>query len=148
MTPGRVRRLANCEDDVLDELREQQDVGHVRLESLLEQPRRAVRRDEENRGAGVLADRGKLVRGQARAPRRVEDGVQVAARQRAGAVSDANTRADHLDLGVVRERLAQLLESLAGPRRIDSDALTLSCLCCGAHRGLLPGPSNCNVCES
>ena len=106
MTPGRVGRLANCEDDVLDELREQQDVGHVRLERLLEQPRRAVRRDEENRGAGVLADRGKLVRGQARAPRRVEDGVQVAARQRAGAVIDANTRTDHLDLGVVRERLA------------------------------------------
>jgi hypothetical protein len=34
---GRVRSLADREDDVLGQLREQQDVGDVRVERLLEQ---------------------------------------------------------------------------------------------------------------
>ena len=64
MPSGRVRRLADCEDDVLDELGQKQDVGDVCIQSLLEQPRGAARREHQNGGTSVLPDRRELVPGQ------------------------------------------------------------------------------------
>src|SRR5262249_47735015 len=72
-----------------------------------------------------LAQRCQLVGGQARAPGRMEDGVQVAARQRRSAFGDGCTRADELDFRVVCKRVAELLEPFAGSGRVDADALAV-----------------------
>ena len=139
MPAGRVRRLADREDDVLDELRQQQDVRDVRIQSLLEQPRRAARREQEDRGTRVLPDCRKLVRGQRRGPGCMEDGVQVAARQGRSAVGDVGARPDEFDLGMAGKRVAELVEPFTGSGGVDAHAL--GCLGSGAHYGLLPGPS-------
>jgi len=88
MPARRVRGLPDREDHVLDELRQEQDVVHVRVQRLLEQSGRAARRDDQDRGACVLANGCELVRGQCRAPGRMEDGVQVTARQRRSAFGE------------------------------------------------------------
>src|SRR5689334_11931885 len=134
--PRRVRRLANRKDDVLDELWQQEDIGDVRLECLLEHARRPARGNDQDRGASVLANSCKLVRGQTRAPGRMEDGVQVAARQRRSAVGDMRARADEFDFRVSRERLAKLLEAFARTRCVDADALAFLCLRCVHQRYL------------
>src|SRR5438034_4111316 len=64
MPSRRMGGLPNRKDHVLDELREQDDVGDVRIQRLLEQPRRAARSDDQDRGAGVLTNGCELVRGQ------------------------------------------------------------------------------------
>ena len=150
--------LLDREDDVLDELRKQQDVGNVRVQCLLEQPRRAARRNDQDRGAGVLTNSCKLVRGQGRAPGRMEDGVQVTARQRRSAFDHGRGRADHFDLGMVREGLAQLLEPFAGAGGEDAHPLALCGVSpsgqCGLPKfaaqdgGLFPGPSKSIRAES
>ena len=106
MTPRRVGGLADREDHVLDELRQEQDVRDIGVQRLLEHPGRAARRHDQDRGAGVLANGCKLVRGQGRTPGRMEDGVQVTARQRRSAFGHGRARADHLDLGMACEGLA------------------------------------------
>ena len=56
-----VARLAEREDDVLGQLRQQQDVGDsFGVERLVEQGRRLARGEDHDRRAGVLADRGDL----------------------------------------------------------------------------------------
>src|SRR2546426_12178223 len=62
--------------------------------------------------------------------------------------SDVGARADQFDLGMVGERLAQLLEPFAGSGCVDSHALALGCLSARRHHGLLPGPSKSMVRES
>jgi len=52
-------------------LRQQQDVGDVVLERVLEQLGRAVRGEQDDRGPGVLAQGRDLVDGQRRGARRV-----------------------------------------------------------------------------
>src|SRR6266542_4085981 len=109
--PTRVGRLADREDDVLDQLREQQDVGDLGLQRLLEHDRRPAGSDDQNRGARLITNGCELIRRQTRAPGRVEDGVQVAARQGRSSFGDCDACADQLELRMTREGLAQLLEA-------------------------------------
>ena len=106
------------------------------VQRVLEHSRGTAGRDDEDWSASVLANGCELVRGQTRAPGPVEDGVQVAAPQGRSAVGDVCARADELDLGVTGERFAELLEALAGARRVHPHALAFSCHC-GAHLGPL-----------
>ena len=105
--------LADREDDVLGQLREQQDVGDVGVERGLEQGGGLARGEQDDRCLRVLADGRELVGGQLRAAGRVEDGAEVAAGECARAVGDGLGVADELDLAVPRERLVELVE---GPR--------------------------------
>jgi len=126
-----VRRLANREDDVLDQLREQQDVGHVSVQRLVEQPGRAAGCNQQDRRTRVLADRVDLVCRERRAPGRVQDRLEMTPGECAGAARDVGARADHLDLGMACEGLAQLVEPFAGSGRVQPHALAL----CGVGSG-------------
>ncbi len=142
--PSNFARLADREDDVLDQLREQQDVGDLGLQRLLEHDRRPAGSDDQNRGARLLTNGCELIRRQTRAPGRVEDGVQVAARQGRSSVGDCDACADQLELRMTREGLAQLLEALAGTRAVDAHALSLIGVRNVVTHGygpLWPGPS-------
>ena len=90
--------LADGEDDVLGHLREEQDVGDVRVQRLLEQDRGLARGEQDDRRPRVLADRGDLVDGERRAPRPVEDLLEVPTGEDAGRLGHADARADELDL--------------------------------------------------
>jgi hypothetical protein len=59
-----VRGFAEREHDVVRQLRQQQDVGDVCVERLVEQARCLTRCDEHHRRSRVLSNRGELVRGQ------------------------------------------------------------------------------------
>ena len=100
-----MRGLADRERHVFDELREKQDVRHVRVQRLLEQRGRPAGSNDQDRGAGELANRSELVRRQRGAPRRMEDGVQVTAGERGCASGNVGACAHQLDLGMARERL-------------------------------------------
>ena len=138
---GRVRRLADREDDVLDELRAASRTSATSASSACSSSPAAARGEQDHRRTRVLADRRQLVRGQRRSPCCVQDGVQVAACQRRGSFGDVGAGADQLDLGVVGERLAELLEPFTGSGGVNHSRAELF-LGCGAHYGLLPGPSN------
>jgi hypothetical protein len=118
-----VRRLADREDDVLGQLRQEQHVGHVGVERLLEERRVRSRGEHDHRRGRLLADRGQLVDGQRGRPGRVEHGAEVAAGESRRCLADLLARADDLELRVVGERLAEILEAFARPREVDADAL-------------------------
>ena len=103
-----VRRLADREDDVLGQLRKQQDVGDVRLEGVLEQVGRLARGDEDDRRPGQLADGDQLVRRQARRARRVEHDLQMSAGERGCGSCDvlARTRGARAPRGCRASRAA------------------------------------------
>src|SRR6185437_14337606 len=71
---------------------------------------------------------------------RVQDGVEVAAGERRGALGDRDARTQQLELGMARQRLAELVEALARTRAVETQTLALGGLRC-RHHGLLPGPS-------
>ena len=79
-------RLADREDDVLRQLREEQDVGDVGVECVLEQRGRLTGGEQDDRCLRVLADRGELVGRQLGAAGCVQHGAEVAAGERAGAL--------------------------------------------------------------
>ena len=97
--------LADREDDVLGQLWEQEDVGDVGIECLLEQRRRFARGDEDDRSLRVLADGGQLVGGQRGAARRVQDGLEMTAGECARTFADLFGSPDELDLAVSPEGL-------------------------------------------
>ena len=66
-----MRGLADREDDVVRQLREQEDVGDVRVERLLEEGRRLAGREDDDRRLRVLPDLRDLVLRERRRPRRV-----------------------------------------------------------------------------
>ena len=74
-----MRGLAEREHDIVRQLGEEQDIGDVRVECLVEQARCLAGRDEHDRRPSVLADRGELVRRQRRRTGRVEHDLQMAA---------------------------------------------------------------------
>jgi hypothetical protein len=91
-------RLADREHDVLRQLWEQEDVGNVGVKCLLEQGRRLTRGEQDDRRLRVLADGCDFVDGQSRAARGVQDSLQMASRQGAGAFTDLVRLADELEL--------------------------------------------------
>ena len=128
-------RLANREHDVLRQLREQEDVGDIGVERLLEQGRGLTRGKQDDRRQRVLADGRDLLDGQSRAARGVQDGLQVATGQRAGALADVLRPADELELRVTPEGVTQLGKAFAVAR--DEDASLFTCLGLDGHRALL-----------
>ena len=132
--------LFDREDDVVSQLREQHDVCDVGIEGVLEQARRAARGKQDHGRPRVLADRGHVVRGQGGAARCVQHDLQVAARQRRGALEDVVAPAYELDLGVLRERLSQIGEPVTDTAHKDADGvLAVHFQFVSAHRGgLLP----------
>ena len=142
--PG-VRGLADREDHVLDELRQEQDVGYIRVQRLLEQPCRPAGSDDQDRSTRVLTDACKLIRRQRAAPRGMKDGVQVTAGEHCDPSGDIGAGADELDFRMACKRLAQLVEPFTGSGCEEPHALTLGCFSPGHQCGLLPGPSNCMV---
>ena len=111
-------RLADGEDDVVRQLWEQQDVGDVGLEGLLEQGRGAPGGEQDDRRPSVLPDPGDLVRRQLRAAGRVQHDLEVASGERRGASEHLLARSDELDLGVTLERFLQVGQPVAGARQV------------------------------
>ena len=118
-----VAGLLDREDDVVGQLREQHDVGDVGVECVLQQARGASGGEQDYRRLRVLANRRHVVRRQSRAARRVQHNLQVSSRQRGGAFEDVVAPAHQLDLGVLRERLAQVREPVANARHEYADAV-------------------------
>ena len=119
-----VAGLPDREDDVVGELRKQQDVGDVRVQRVFEQARRAAGGEQDHGGLRVFPDRGYIVRRQRRAARRMQHDLQVPAGQGRGALEDVVARADELDLGVLSERLAQVGQAVADAAHEDADAVS------------------------
>ena len=126
-------RLADREDDVLRQLRQQEDVGDVGVERLLEQRGRLARGEQDDRRLRVLADGGDLVGGEHGAPRCMENRLQVAAGQWARAFADLVRPADHLDLAVPPEGVTELGEAFAAARDEDAGLLPGDCLSLDGH---------------
>ena len=106
--------LANREDDVLDELRQDEDVGHVRLERLVEQGRGLARANQDHRGTCQLADRGQLVDRQDRAARGVQDDLEMASGQNRRGGGNVLAGAQQLELVALCQRLEQRLQTVTG----------------------------------
>ncbi len=123
--PAGMADLLQREDDVLGQLRQQQDVRDVRLEGLLEQGGRLERGDEDDRRPRVLADGRELERRQRLAARAVQDDVEVAAGERARTVADLLRPADELHLVVPLQGGAEAFEPLARARDEDAHAIAL-----------------------
>ena len=119
-----VRRLADREDDVLGQRGQQEHVRHIRAEGVFEQGGCLAGRDQQERDTRVLADRRDLVRRQRRRARRKQDTVEMAAFERGRRTARLLGVADDLDSRLLRERLAKLLEALAGAGQIDAGCLT------------------------
>src|SRR5439155_19153185 len=128
-----VARLADGKDDVLGQLREQQNVGDVCVECFLEQRGRLARGEEDDRGVRVLADRRDLVDGQRRAAGGMDDRLEVASRQRAGALTDLVGVTDELDLAVAPEGVVQLGQPFTAARDEDTTLLSGRCLGLDSH---------------
>ena len=122
-----VRGLAEREDDVLGQLRKQQDVGDaVGVEGLVEQRRRLAGGEDDDRRARVLADHRDLVGRQGRRAGAVHDHLEVAAGERRRGLGHVLAPADEVDLDMRRERFAQAIEAFAGARHVDANGLALS----------------------
>jgi len=119
-----VCRLADREHDVVRELRQQQHVGDVGGERVLEH-RRGLRSggDEDDRRPGLLADRGYLAGGELGRARGVEHAVEVPAGERGRGLGDVHAGSDDVDLLDVGERAAEGVEAVAGPGEIHTDGV-------------------------
>jgi hypothetical protein len=68
----------------------------------------------------------------------VDDDLEVSAGERARRVADVLGVADEVDVRVVGERLADLVEALTGPREVDAGLVLLLLI---GHR--IPLPASC-----
>ena len=129
-----VRRLADREDDVVGQLREQEDVGDVRVERLLEELARLAGGENDDRCTRVLADDCQLVVRQRLRVGREQDDVQVAAGECAGCLLRRRGDADELELGFLCEHLDQRGRALAGAAHEDADRLAVVVVVLVCHR--------------
>ena len=121
-----MRRLADREDDVVDELRQHEHVGDVGVQRLVEQRTGGGRRDDDDRRPRLFADRGDLGRRERLGPRAVKHAVEVAAGQDAGSLSDMVAPADDLEIGVAGEGLAKVGEAVTVAREVEACGLSVS----------------------
>src|SRR5690348_8061526 len=92
------------------------------LERLLEhRGRLAAGSDEDDRRAGLLADRGHLLGGEHLRPRGVDHAVEMSTRQRGCRSGDLLARADDIDLLAVDERGLERLVPVAVTGEVDAD---------------------------
>jgi len=98
-----VRRLLDHEEDVVDELRQEQDVRHVGVECVLEDLGRGSGGDDHDRRPRLLADRRHLGGGEPLGPRRVQDALEVATGEHAACLRDLLAGADYLESGMLTE---------------------------------------------
>ena len=118
-----MRGLADREDDVVRELRQEQQVAHVGVERLLEHRAGLARGDQDQRRARLLADRGDLACRERRRASGVDDAVEVPAGEGRSGLRDVLRLADELDLGVACELLTERREAVAVADQVDADAL-------------------------
>ena len=122
--PSRMRGLPDGEDDVVRELRQQQNVGDVHLDRGLEHRSGLRARRNENDGrARVLANGRDIIRREHGVPRCMQDAVEVATGERRRSGADLDARSDGVDLVALRERAAERVETLAVASEVDPDAI-------------------------
>src|SRR3954451_1772122 len=137
-----VRGLADREDHVVHQLREDEHVGDVGRQRFLEQLVRGARSDDDDRAAGLLADGGHFGAREALGPRPVQDAAEMPPGEDAGGLGDVVAPAHHLELGVVAQAVAELREAVAVTGEVDPCAWVL---CCLAH---FPLPRKCAMLRS
>src|SRR3954451_6444621 len=115
--------LPNREDDVVGQLRQEQDVGDVVLQRVLEQLRGAVRGEQDDRRTSVLADRCDLVHRQRRGAGGVQDDLEVPTGQGRCGLRHLWGGADELDLRMVGKRLPEIRQAVAVARHVDAGLL-------------------------
>jgi hypothetical protein len=116
-----MRGLADCEDDVVRQLRQQQHVAEVGVECLLEHAAGLTRGDHDQRRAGVLAQSCDLRGGERRLTRGEEDAVEMAAGKHGGRLADLLALPDEVELGVGGKLFPQRVEAVAGADQVDAD---------------------------
>ena len=147
-----VGRLADREDHVLGQRGQQDDIGDVGPERLVEQERGLAGRDEQHRYPRVLADQRQVVHRQRRGAGRVQDAVEVTACERGRPVLDLLARTDDLEVRLLPERVAEGVEAVTGAGQVDPGAglslAVLGVLGVG-HHGPTPSPRplmSCRTC--
>ena len=136
-----VGRLAEREDDVLGQLRQQEDVGDAfGVERLVEQRGRLARGEDHDRRARVLADRGHLVRREATSSGwRARRTWRCPPARAAVASATFSLQPTKSSSGWVGETLAQAVEPVAGAGHVDAGAARCSLV------RLLPAPRSAST---